>query len=159
MLFKHKDNSPQRSRRTRLATLLTAFTLCGSLTAAAKSASNHTAPAAHADGPTQVTIRPYADGQEPFEGWGISLCWWANMCGSWSEERIDSLVDWLVSPQGLNFRIFRYNIGGGDDPMNRNCTPHHMGKGKGLRAEMEASRTTPKTTGTGSAMQPRGKSC
>lgn len=137
MIFNHKDNSPQRSRRTRLATLLTAFTLCGSLTAAARPASNHTAPAAHAGEVTQVTIRPYADRQEPFEGWGISLCWWANMCGSWSEERIDSLVDWLVSPQGLNFRIFRYNIGGGDDPMNRNCTPHHMGKGKGLRAEME----------------------
>ncbi len=73
----------------------------------------------------------------PFEGWGVSLCWWANMCGRWSEDKIDELVDWLVSPQGLNYRIFRYNIGGGDDPLNRNCTPHHMGKGKGLRAEME----------------------
>ena len=90
--------------------------------------------------PTDVvkfSIQPYEDQQEPFEGWGVSLCWWANMCGSWSEERVDTLVDWLVSPQGLNFRIFRYNIGGGEDPMNRNCTPHHMGKGKGLRAEME----------------------
>lgn len=83
------------------------------------------------------SISPYPDGQEPFEGWGVSLCWWANMCGTWSEERVDSLVDWLVSPQGLNFRIFRYNIGGGEDPHNRHCTPHHMGKGKGLRAEME----------------------
>ena len=71
------------------------------------------------------------------EGWGVSLCWWANMCGKWSDEKIDEIIDWLVSPTGLNYNIFRYNIGGGDDPQNRNCTAHHMGSGKGLRAEME----------------------
>ena len=81
-------------------------------------------------------INPDAVRQQ-FEGWGVSLCWWANMCGKWSDEKIDEIVDWLVSPDGLNYRIFRYNIGGGDDPENRNCTPHHMGNGKGLRAEME----------------------
>lgn len=75
--------------------------------------------------------------RQSFEGWGVSLCWWANMCGKWSDEKIDELVDWMVSEDGLNFNIFRYNIGGGDDPENRNCTAHHMGKGKGLRAEME----------------------
>lgn len=78
-----------------------------------------------------------ASTRQTFEGWGVSLCWWANMCGKWSDEKIDEIVDWLVNPEGLNFRIFRYNIGGGDDPLNRNCTPHHMGNGKGLRAEME----------------------
>lgn len=78
-----------------------------------------------------------ADTTSTFEGWGISLCWWARMCGEWSDDKIDQLVDWLVSPDKLNFRIFRYNIGGGEDPLNRNCQPHHMGKGKGLRAEME----------------------
>ncbi len=82
-------------------------------------------------------INPAAKFSKPFEGWGISLCWWANMCGKWSDDKIDQLVDWLVSPNGLNYNIFRYNIGGGDDPHNRNCTPHHMGGGKGLRAEME----------------------
>ncbi len=71
------------------------------------------------------------------EGWGVSLCWWARMCGAWSDSQIDKLVDWLVSPTGLNFNIFRYNIGGGDDPQNAHCTKHHMGNGKGLRAEME----------------------
>lgn len=81
-------------------------------------------------------INPGATRQQ-FEGWGVSLCWWANMCGKWSDEKIDEIVDWLVSPEGLNFRIFRYNIGGGDDPENTNCTAHHMGNGKGLRAEME----------------------
>lgn len=81
-------------------------------------------------------VNPYARRQQ-FDGWGVSLCWWANMCGKWSDDKIDQIVDWLVSPEGLNYRIFRYNIGGGDDPQNRNCTPHHMGNGKGLRAEME----------------------
>ena len=75
--------------------------------------------------------------RELTEGWGVSLCWWARMCGGWSDKKIDQLVDWLVSPTGLNYNIFRYNIGGGDDPQNRNCDPHHMGRGKGLRAEME----------------------
>ncbi len=75
--------------------------------------------------------------RQPIEGWGVSLCWWARMCGEWSDEKIDMLVDWMVSPEGLNWNIFRYNIGGGDDPNNAHCEPHHMGKGKGLRAEME----------------------
>ena len=89
-------------------------------------------------------INPAAVRQD-FEGWGISLCWWANMCGRWSDDKIDELVDWLVSPGGLNYRIFRYNIGGGDDPENKNCTPHHMGAsgGKGLRAEMEGFKDGP----------------
>ena len=74
------------------------------------------------------------------EGWGVSLCWWANMVGKWqNEEKLDSIVDFLCSPEHLNYNIFRYNIGGGDDPQWRNCEPHHFGKpreGKGLRAEM-----------------------
>lgn len=89
----------------------------------------------HAEPQKHITLGGAADNR-PFEGWGVSLCWWARMCGQWSDENIDRLVDWLVSPEGLNYRLFRYNIGGGDDPQNRNCKLHHMGKGKGLRAEM-----------------------
>lgn len=75
--------------------------------------------------------------RQVMEGWGVSLCWWANMCGKWNEKKIDQLIDWMVSPEGLNWNVFRYNIGGGDDPKWTNCYPHHMGNGKGLRAEME----------------------
>ncbi len=75
--------------------------------------------------------------RQHFDGWGVSLCWWAGQCGKWSDKKIDEIITWLVSPTGLNYNHFRYNIGGGDDPENRNCTPHHMGSGKGLRAEME----------------------
>ena len=75
--------------------------------------------------------------RQHFDGWGVSLCWWAGQCGKWSDQKIDEIVDWLVSPTGLNYTHFRYNIGGGDDPQNRHCDQHHMGRGKGLRAEME----------------------
>lgn len=80
---------------------------------------------------------------QTMEGWGVSLCWWAHMCGSWSDESIDEIIDWLVSPDGLNYSIFRYNIGGGDDPINVHCDLHHMGKGKGLRAEMPGFKLYP----------------
>ena len=75
--------------------------------------------------------------RQHFDGWGVSLCWWAGQCGKWSDEKIDEIITWLVSPTGLNYSHFRYNIGGGDDPKNQHCEPHHMGRGKGLRAEME----------------------
>lgn len=71
------------------------------------------------------------------EGWGVSLCWWAGQCGKWSQTKMDELLKWMVSPTGLNWNIFRYNIGGGDDPQHKNCTAHHMDGGKGHRAEME----------------------
>ena len=83
---------------------------------------------------------------QTIEGWGVSLCWWAHMCGKWEDSKIDSLVDWLVSPDGLNYNIFRYNIGGGDDPENRNCDLHHMARGKGIRAEMPGFKHYPTDT-------------
>ena len=98
------------------------------------------------DRPAEDTIAYSIHAQatrQQMEGWGVSLCWWANMCGKWSDEKIDQLVDWMVSPTGLNWNIFRYNIGGGDDPLNRHCEPHHMGKGKGFRAEMEGFQDEP----------------
>ena len=75
--------------------------------------------------------------RQQFDGWGVSLCWWAGQCGKWDDKKIDEIVTWMTSPTGLNYSHFRYNIGGGDDPENKNCDQHHMGKGKGLRAEME----------------------
>ena len=75
--------------------------------------------------------------RQKFDGWGVSLCWWASMCGRWSDKKIDEIVTWLTSPTGLNYSHFRYNIGGGDDPENKHCDKHHMAGGKGLRAEME----------------------
>lgn len=70
------------------------------------------------------------------QGWGVSLCWWAAQAGNWTEEQQDEIVDWLVSPEGLNYNVFRYNIPAGDDPDHANCYPRHLARGKGLRTEM-----------------------
>lgn len=71
---------------------------------------------------------------QTIEGWGSSLCWWAAQVGTWNEARVDSIVDLITSADKLNMNIFRYNIGGGDDPAHLGG---HMVKGKGKRAEME----------------------
>ena len=83
---------------------------------------------------------------QAIEGWGASLCWWANMVGKWEdEEKIDEIIDLITSPDGLNMNIFRYNIGGGDDPSHYSSpgNPGHMAKGKGIRAEMEGFKPGP----------------
>ena len=86
---------------------------------------------------TKVVVDP-GKRYQVFEGWGTSLCWWAVKAGAWSESNRSKLLGAIADPDtGLGYTIFRYNIGGGDDPANAHCTPHHMGEGKGLRAEME----------------------
>ena len=60
------------------------------------------------------------------EGWGASVCWWANMVGGWSDEQVNEICDWITSPAGLNMNIFRFNIGGGDAPAH-----NHMRKDGG----------------------------
>lgn len=82
---------------------------------------------------TQINIDP-SQTHQTIEGWGSSLCWWAAQVGAWDEVKVDSIVDLITSPDKLNMNIFRYNIGGGDDPLH---VGGHMVKGKGKRAEME----------------------
>ena len=78
---------------------------------------------------------------QQIEGWGTSLCWWAHMCGQWENEAaIDQLVDMIIGYDDLNMNIFRYNIGGGDDPSH---IDGHMTKGKGKRAEMPGFKDGP----------------
>jgi O-glycosyl hydrolase len=50
------------------------------------------------------------------EGWGGSLCWWANIMGGYSDIDVLKICDWITDPNGLNMNIFRFNIGGGDAP-------------------------------------------
>lgn len=77
---------------------------------------------------------------QTLEGWGSSLCWWAGQVGNWDEKKINEIVDLITSPDKLNMNIFRYNIGGGDDPAHADG---HMVKGKGKRAEMEGFKASP----------------
>lgn len=70
-------------------------------------------------------LNPDAKRQE-MEGWGVSLAWWAKEYGTWSNASLNDLIDLLVSPDKLNFNLFRYNIGGGDDPDHANCDEKHL---------------------------------
>ncbi|QGV82400.1 hypothetical protein EIZ62_01210 [Streptomyces ficellus] len=54
--------------------------------------------------------------QQPFEGWGTSLAWFANVTGGWPDAKRNELADALYGPKGLGLTIARYNIGGGDSP-------------------------------------------
>ncbi|HEY1790497.1 MAG TPA: glycoside hydrolase [Verrucomicrobiae bacterium] len=47
-----------------------------------------------------------------FQGWGTSLCWWANVIGSYPNRT--NYVDMAFGTLKLN--IVRYNIGGGQNP-------------------------------------------
>ncbi|MBR4040284.1 MAG: hypothetical protein IKJ11_09335 [Clostridia bacterium] len=56
-----------------------------------------------------------------FEGWGTSLCWWANRLG-YSDTLSQLAADAVFGADGLRLNIMRYNIGGGDDPAHRHIT-------------------------------------
>lgn len=49
-----------------------------------------------------------------FEGFGTSLCWWANTVGQWANTtRFEQLMDLIFHPTlGLGLNQVRYNIGG-----------------------------------------------
>ena len=57
-----------------------------------------------------------------FEGWGTSLCWWANRVG-YSEKLAQIAAEAVCDPiKGLGLNILRYNIGGGDNPAHDHIT-------------------------------------
>ena len=57
-----------------------------------------------------------------FEGWGTSLCWWANRIG-YSDPLSKQAAEAFCDPvNGLGMNILRYNIGGGDDPEHTHIT-------------------------------------
>ncbi len=68
-----------------------------------------------------LTLKKANMHQTPFEGWGTSLCWWANRIG-YSEKLTEESARLFFSEEGLNLNIMRYNIGGGDDPTHTHIT-------------------------------------
>ena len=75
---------------------------------------------------TKVVVDP-GKKYQLFEGWGTSLCWWAELVGAWNEANRDQFLGALADPDtGLGYNIFRYNIGGGDQPGH-----DHLTKGDG----------------------------
>lgn len=71
------------------------------------------------------TVKILPNEESPFgewDGWGTSLCWWANYLG-YSEKLVDEAAKAIFNPdEGLGLNIVRYNIGGGDDPLHNHIT-------------------------------------
>ncbi|MCK2244971.1 MULTISPECIES: RICIN domain-containing protein [unclassified Crossiella] len=72
-------------------------------------------PAAAAAPSTTVRPDPTYQ-QQPFQGWGTSLIWFANATGGYPAEIRDRLAELLFGEQGLRLNMARYNIGGGNAP-------------------------------------------
>jgi hypothetical protein len=67
-----------------------------------------------------LTESPFNGGK--FEGWGTSLCWWANRLG-YSDSLAEQAATLFSNKEaGLGMNIARYNIGGGDDPTHTHIT-------------------------------------
>jgi O-glycosyl hydrolase len=58
-----------------------------------------------------VVIDPGIEYQT-MDGWGTSLAWFANTMGGWSAANRHAVEDLIFGPEGLDFNIARYNIGG-----------------------------------------------
>lgn len=71
--------------------------------------------------------------RQTMDGWGTSLCWWANAAGGFTmkgedgQERREALMKLFFSEEGLDLNIVRYNIGGGDNPEEKQHMFHFRG--------------------------------
>jgi O-glycosyl hydrolase len=89
-----------------------------------------------AAGTTLVKVNPGVRHQT-FEGWGTSLCWWANRVGGWSATGRNAVVDAVVDPlNGLGYNVFRYNIGGGENPAHNHLEQYKVMPGFEASASM-----------------------
>ena len=99
--------------------LFTAVLLCTILSARSTRLAAEDVPEVRLD-PAESSGSPFNGGV--FEGWGTSLCWWANRIG-YSDRLADAAVDaFFDRTKGLMLNIARYNVGGGDDPSHRHIT-------------------------------------
>ena len=82
-------------------------------------------PVVTAEPGTDLVIIDPGVQHQSFEGWGTSLCWWAHHVGGWAEAKRNAVVDAVVDPvDGLGYNIFRYNIGGGENPSHEHMQQH-----------------------------------
>lgn len=82
---------------------------------------------------------------QEFDGWGLSLSWWATEIGDWTrmgssgKEKREEIAEALYGKSGLDLNIARYNVGGGDDP-----THTHMSDDRNTPGWRGATQTTQK---------------
>jgi len=84
------------------------------------------------------------DGLGEFEGWGTSLCWWANRLG-YDSTLTSEAARLFYSDEGLDMNIGRYNVGGGDHTGERTPIPVN---GKAQMYDLETEGRTPNYAGT-----------
>lgn len=102
----------------RMLSFVTALGMCG-MTAAYFTGSDTEVFAA-----SVVSLSPentYDINNGVFEGWGTSLCWWANRVG-YSDVLAEKTAEAFFGDTGLRMNIARFNIGGGDDPTHTHIT-------------------------------------
>lgn len=102
----------------RVVSLVTAVGLCGTFAGYMGTGEKVTEAA------TVVSLSPnnkYDINNGVFEGWGTSLCWWANRVG-YSDELASKTAELFFGDSGLRMNIARFNIGGGDDPSHNHIT-------------------------------------
>ena len=69
-----------------------------------------------------------ANAFQEFDGWGLSLSWWATEIGDWTRQgssgmqKREEVMEAIYGNSGLNLNIARYNVGGGDDPSHTHMT-------------------------------------
>lgn len=72
-----------------------------------------------------ITVNPanaVSTNNSKWQGWGTSLCWWANRIG-YNETLTRQAARLFFDPkEGLGLNIMRYNAGGGDDPLHNHIT-------------------------------------
>ena len=113
--------------KTRNKTRITALTACSVLLAASVAGGFAALPVGAASDSNSYTV-DLARGLQEFDGWGLSLSWWATELGDWTrtgssgKEKREEILEALYGESGLNLNIARYNIGGGDDPTHTHMT-------------------------------------
>jgi len=102
----------------RVISLMTAVSLCGTAAGMVKTDTVVVEAAA------VVSLSPnnkYDINDGVFEGWGTSLCWWANRVG-YSDDLASKTGELFFGDTGLRMNIARFNIGGGDNPSHNHIT-------------------------------------
>lgn len=84
----------------------------------------HSFPAKNVHAAETVKLTPgstYQINGGVFEGWGSSLCWWANRIG-YNDTLSKKAAELFYGDSGLRLNIARFNIGGGDNPSHTHIT-------------------------------------
>ena len=75
------------------------------------------------------------DGYGEFQGFGTSLCWWANRVGYSEVLTSESAKAFFDKEEGLGMTIGRYNVGGGDNVSEKIVTDEDREKNPFLHRE------------------------